>query len=442
MYFDLDTTRPDHLHCYGYGRDTCPNIDRLAKEGVRFTNHFCSDAPCVPSRGATFTGQFGIKTAIVTHGDTVQRIPHPETLLQHVLAVNGLPGTSISTFSGQADWFHKGWETYIRPAVGTHLQRVLAKDINRYAIPWIEHHWDEDFFLFVHYWDPHTPYNMPVDYGERFHDCKPLDYPDAETIEKDQALDAPFAAPKRPIATPEDFQRWISRYDGEIYYADMHIGQILDKMEEVGILDETLIIVTSDHGEQQGHQGVYGDHVSAYDGVIRIPLIMRYPDHLPTGQVIEDFTYGLDVGPTIMELMGIEKPTMYDGASLLPLVRGEAEGRDYVVCGHGLWTAQRAIRTKRWKLVKTLHPGFWPYKETELYEINSDPNETTDLAWEQPEIVKELELKLSKWVQASIPGGPDPLQTVAGEGPPGFRSRLRKLQGTQSLKPKPSSAGN
>ena len=181
LYLDIDTLRADHLGCYGYHRNTSPNIDQVAKEGVVFTNYHCSDAPCLPSRTALTTGRFGIHTGVVGHGGTAADIRiegEPRRFkselefetLPGVLSSYGLKTVSISPFAARhGSWsFYAGWDEMHNTGLGG---MEGADDITPTALKWIENYAEEDdWFLHINYWDPHTPYRAPIEMGNPFAD--------------------------------------------------------------------------------------------------------------------------------------------------------------------------------------------------------------------------------------------------------------------------------
>ncbi|OYT43871.1 hypothetical protein B6U84_05330 [Candidatus Bathyarchaeota archaeon ex4484_40] len=252
ILFVIDTLRADHLGCYGYGKETSPNIDRLADEGVLFENAYPSDVPTQPSFTSMFTGQRGIMTGVVSHSRT-ESLSESIPYLTEILAQNGVTTAAVSTLYMMRRWFARGFKYYMNPVAGIRrkLQQVDAEEINEMALPWIREHKDEDFFLFVHYWDPHSIYRPPEPYRRLF-------YQGDETDPENRSLDVLRTQPVWPFikrhldAMKEnitDIEYVIAQYDGEIRYADDNFGELLNLLEDLGIYDETAIIFTSDHGE-------------------------------------------------------------------------------------------------------------------------------------------------------------------------------------------------
>lgn len=451
LYLDCDTLRPDHLGCYGYVRGTSPHIDRLAAEGVRFENVYASDAPCLPSRAALFMGRFGIHTGVVGHGGTAAD-PHLEGARRgfrqsretaswmDTLREQGYYTVSISPYAERhsAWWFYRGFCEMINPGQGG-LER--ADEVAPLALDWIARHGREDnWFLQVNLWDPHTPYRTPLAYGDPFAGAPLAGWMTADKIRADHAAFGPHSAqdaggygpndvarwPRLPaeIATLDDYRRWIDGYDTGIRYMDDHIGLILAALEEQGVLDETIIIVSSDHGENQGELGVYGDHQTADQITSRIPLIVRWPGL--GGRVDRGLHYNLDLPPTLAEMLGGRRPAAWDGQSYAAALREGAEvGRDFLVVSQCAWSCQRSVRWGRWLLIRTYDDGFKGYPPVMLYDVEADPHELCDLAAARPDLAHEGLARLDAWhaeMMATCEQATDPLWTVMREGGP-FHTR-------------------
>lgn len=414
LYIDIDSLRPDHLRSYGYSRETAPNISRLAQEGVRFENCYVSDSPCMASRASTISGRFGIKNGIVTHGDRGEKMNLDTPTLPLLLRDSGIKTCAISTFGRHpSPWFYVGWEDFKDPA-GWNFQQTPAWRVNELAVDWIEQNKDEDFFLWVQFWDVHAVYDPPKSCEEAVKDGNYPAYPTSEEIAERQGDDFWHCAPMMGIHSYEDFKEMIDLYDAEIRYVDHHIGLLLNKLESLGIMDETLIIVSADHGEELGEHGVFVEHWSTYDGTSKVPLIMRHPQTLPRGQVRKELVYQMDMSATLLEFFGVGRPLNWDSSSLL-----SGHARPYLVCGHGLYTAQRAVVTDEWKLIKTMNPGMWELPEYQLFDRTHDPYERHSLHETRLEVVGKLNVLLTEWEEAHQQSD-DPMVVNARLGPPGI----------------------
>jgi len=425
ILFVIDTLRADHLGCYGYGKETSPNIDRLADEGVLFENAYPSDVPTQPSFTSMFTGQRGIMTGVVSHSRT-ESLSESIPYLTEILAQNGVTTAAVSTLYMMRRWFARGFKYYMNPVAGIRrkLQQVDAEEINEMALPWIREHKDEDFFLFVHYWDPHSIYRPPEPYRRLF-------YQGDETDPENRSLDVLRTQPVWPFikrhldAMKEnitDIEYVIAQYDGEIRYADDNLGELLNLLEDLGIYDETALIFTSDHGESLGEHHFYFDHCDVYEPTVHVPLIVRCPERLPEGRRVRDLVQStLSVAPTVLDLFGLEVPESMEGKSLIEISEGKVDGYKEIYVNQGLWTAKRAVRVGRWKLIKTLDKSFWETPETELYDLEADPGEVRNLAEDEPEVVDKLELRMYRWLRRKLGKRVDPLELIVKEGLPAYR---------------------
>jgi arylsulfatase A-like enzyme len=460
LYLDCDSLRPDHLGCYGYHRDTSPNIDAVAADGRRFTDCYASDAPCGPSRTAFFAARFGIHTGVVNHGGTnADTRPEGEgrgfgtrgryASVPETLSSAGMHTALISPFPTRHGAWHvlDGFdEWHDTGANGSERAEVVAP----VAEEWLDEHASEDdWYLHVNFWDPHTHYDTPAEYGDPFADDPAPEWPDEETIAEQYEGYGPHSAhdlhhsymwdgdapdiERAPdeIANREDYEQWIDGYDTAIRYMDDHLGRLFDVLREAGVYEDTLIVVSADHGENQGELNVYGDHQTADYWTCRVPLIVNGPEIEPG--VDEEFHYQIDVGPTLAELADADAPEGWDGTSFAPALTGEPAGRDYVVVSQCAWACQRGVRWDDYLLLRTYHDGLKQFDPVELYDLSTDPHETTNIAREERETVRAGLERLDEWhsrrmaeaATGEAGGNPDaprgltdPLWRVIAEGGP------------------------
>ncbi len=450
LYYDIDTLRPDHLGCYGYHRDTSPNIDRLAAEGVRFDQCYVPDSPCLPSRAALLTGRFGIRNGVVNHGGAcADPWVEPEERgfrcwgdhLMVRFRQAGFRPASFSPFPERhtAYWFLNGFCEWTNPGKGG-LER--ADEVVPLALDWLDRKGREDgWFLHVNVWDPHTPYRTPEEYGNPFRDDPPPAWMTEEARRRTWDTYGPGCAqepggaylnpdyarshPRMPnqIDSLEAYRRWIDGYDAGIRYADDHLGLLLTKLEELGVLDDTLIVVSSDHGENQGELAVYGDHQTADAITNRVPMVVRFPRSMGGGPRVDSgLYYQFDVFATILELVGGTPSPGWDARSFAGDVReGRSPGREFLVLSNCAWACQRSVRWDRWLLIRTYHSGFKNYPDAMLFDLESDPHEQENLAERMPEVVGRGLALLERWhaeAMARSSRAVDPLQVVLREGGP------------------------
>jgi arylsulfatase A-like enzyme len=475
LYLDLDTLRPDHLGCYGYHRNTSPNIDRIAAQGVHFDNYYCSDAPCLPSRSALMTGRFGIHTGVVNHGGACAdpRIDGAGRGFRDSLSSTSLPATLKqaglhTVFIGGFGERHSAWCFYagFREIYDTGKGGMeSAEEVTPTVLDWIERNAaKDDWYLHVNYWDPHTPYRAPAGFGNPFADDPLPAWITAEVLEEHKRHAGPHSAldlymyhgdpdPRWPRYPGElhdmaDLRRFIDGYDCGIRYMDDHIGQLFAALEKAGVMDDLAIIISSDHGENLGELGLYGEHGTADHITCRIPMIIRWPfDGLRTGPggaqggVDKGLHYNLDLAPTLAELFSRPARPHWDGESFAPAItRGAECGREHLVISQCCHVCQRGVRWGDWLYMRTWHDGYHLFPDEMLYNVAGDPHEQRNLAHARPDLCAEGLRRLTAWhdrMMATMPAGytEDPMRIVLAEGGPfharGFlKNYVSRLEGT------------
>lgn len=465
LYLDLDSLRPDHLGCYGYHRATSPNIDRVAAGGVRFTQCHTPDAPCLPSRTAMFSGRFGIHTGVVNHGGSAADLwlqgesrrfksRFSNTGWMALLRQQGYYPVMVSPFAERhsAHWFNSGFREIYNPGQNGH---ETADETQPYALDWLTRHGDrDDWFVHINYWDPHTPYRTPASYGNPFAGDAPPSWLTEEIRQAHWDSFGPHSAqepggwgpadsakhPRMPaqIDSMEAVKQWFDGYDTGVHYADHHVGQLLNVLADHGVLDDTVIIITADHGENLGEQNIYGDHQTADSITNRIPLIVRWPGQAP--RVDDGLLYNVDLAATVVELVGGQVPPDWDGVSFADRFRaGQAQGREGLVISQNAWACQRAARWDDYLMIRTYHDGWKDFADHELYDVAADPHLLHDLAPSQPDRVNEGLARIETWTADQMQTSAyatDPMWTTIREGGPlhtqwspatqGYLDRLRK----------------
>lgn len=392
LLFGIDSLRRDHMSTYGYSRLTTPHLDKIAAEGVLYENHFSPGIPTTPAYASMLTGMdvFGTDVVALRHEGPLGS--HVKTLPE-LLAENGY-NTSCVGFSGNPS--SRGFRTYLdyESWVPDESGRTpKAQNLNDVAIPELERLAAEDkpFLLFMRHMDPHSPYLPPAPFERMFYGKD----------EKDPANDS--MEPVYNFKPFADFLKsWIpegvtdeayvgAQYDGAIAYMDACIQGIFEKLNALGLEEETLVVITSDHGETLYEHDCYFDHHGLYDCTLVVPLIIKFPGRLPAGTRAQDVSVISDIMPTLLQLIGIDSGISFDGRSLLkPVASKDSERLSELYLTECTWMRKHGWRTPEWKLIRSLEPDFHFKPEVELYNLIQDPEENNNVAELQPEVVALL----------------------------------------------------
>ena len=414
LILGVDSLRADHMSCYGYHRLTTPHMDEIAREGVVFENAFSPHIPTTPGYTTMLSGLDVMSHQVVSLRPKGPLDPDVR-LLPEILRDKGY----VSALVGFEGKFLRGFDAYeIYPSwtIGEDGYMRKAEALNEKAIPLLESMADEPFLLFLRHMDPHPPYLPPPPFQCMF-------YGNNEKNPSKHSLERVFAF--KPFA--EFYKSWlpegitdaeyaIAQYDGELAYMDVCIKRIFTRLEELDLMDRTLIAVTSDHGESLVDHGMpCFDHHGLYENTIHVPLILRYPDKLPRGKRIKGYVLQQDLVPTILELLGHDealRELKMDGKSVLPLTSRErpADYSEFYLT-ECTWMRKRGWRTPEWKFIYALEPDFHNKPPIELYNLVEDPEENDNLAEEEPEVVEALKKNMDKWIKKrmSETGKPDPI---------------------------------
>ncbi|WP_134698599.1 sulfatase [Ammoniphilus sp. YIM 78166] len=456
LFLDLDSTKPDHLGCYGYHRNTSPNLDKIAAQGVRFTNYYTSDAPCAPSRTALMSGQFGIRNGLVGHGGTAgdMKLEGSKRQLMGKLTRGGsfpsylqlmadLNTVLISPFAQRHSTF--GFYAGFNEILNTgRYGNESAEHVTPVALDWVERNAKkDDWFLYINYWDPHTPYRAPLEFGNPFENDPLPEWLTEEVLERHQQKVGPHSVhelnidhrnkkfnndtiphfPRHPgeIADMDGMRRMIDGYDCGIRYMDEHIGRLFASLTEQGVMDDLIIIISADHGENMGQLGIYGEHGTADQATCRLPMIIRWPG-MKQGIVNEDLHYHLDLLPTMAEMLELPVISEWDGESYASVLKdGVSCGRDYLVLSQCAHVAQRSVRFRDWIYIRTYHDGFHLFDKEMLFNLSEDPHEQHNIAVENKNVCMEAVYYLNEWHDEMMHRSgddTDPLWTVMKEGGP------------------------
>jgi tetratricopeptide (TPR) repeat protein len=361
----LDTTRADHLGCYGYASARTPRLDALAASGVRFVRAYAPAPLTLPSHASILSGLYPVAHGVHNNGHD---LPAGIATLATILKAKGFATAAfVSSFSVDSRFgLGRGFDVYDdtfdadQPLKGANAERRAVQTFARFS-HWLAGIGSERFFAWVHYYDPHMPYDPPP----------------------------PF--------------RQGHPYDGEIAYMDHYVGAILDLLEERGLLDRTLIVAAGDHGEGLGDKVEEGHGIFLYEETLRVPLILSDPAVFRTARTVESAVRLVDVAPTILETVGLGREAAgMQGQSLVPWLKGRP-GRDldalvetfYPRENYG-WSELVGLVAERWKLIQSPRP--------ELFDLGTDPGERTNLFVAAAAKAGELGKRLEQEILRMSPG--------------------------------------
>jgi len=399
ILISIDTLRADHIGCYGYPRETSPHIDALASDGVTFLNTYASSPWTLPSHISLLTSLHGANHQVMYEDDTMD----PSILtLADVLRSNQFYCAALTGggFVSAKYGFSKGFNSYSDE--GGVLRQDSAEHLYHAAMRWLEREKDKGFFLFLHTFQPHSPYACPYPYKSMF----------LEDDSRWRHLDLMSFLGGMPGIFKElsekDRQNIIGLYDGEIRYTDeQFIGPLIAALKDLGLYDRTMIIFTSDHGEEFFEHRGWGHGHSLYDESLKVPLIIKFPESRFKGKKIHEIISLVDVFPTVLEQIGIDRSDLaLDGRSLFPLITGKEEGNRIFladVAAHVLASRipQRiAMNRGKEKLILSKKFGpddlqFFVYpppalSAVELYDLAEDPEERQNVADERSHLANQI----------------------------------------------------
>ncbi len=416
VLISLDTLRADRLGCYGYQRDTSPTLDRLAGEAVLFEYAVSQANETVRSHRSLLTSAYPAEA--MARRDRVMLA----TRLREAGFATGAftDGGPMSKDFG----FHQGFDQFEEWGNGLDLKR-------NQALKWLDSlpH-GRRFFLFVHCFDIHAPYAPPPAYREIFGKGNPSRIEPKQTAEIGRRIrnilseDQGAVTGERLELSRDDRLRMSDLYDCGIRYTDEMLDQLLRDLDSRGLLENTIIVVLSDHGEEfWDHGSVLHGH-TLYQEMTHVPLIVRVPG-LPARRVAEPVAL-IDLQPTLLELLGVDAAGDAKGVSLAPLLRGEAAARGGgPLISEGMEPGHYSVIEQGFKLIR--RPDRQLY---ELYDLEADPDEKVDIAWREPDRVARMSQVMRSHHEAllALPRPGSPKAPPPGEQlDPRTVDRLREL---------------
>jgi arylsulfatase A-like enzyme len=429
ILISIDTLRADHVSCYGYERLTTPNIDRLAGEGTRYLHAYSTAVWTPPAHASMLTGLYPAQHGVVHQNKLAESVPTIAELLQKNgyqtagFVNNSQVGELVGLQKGHED-FYEIWRGLSRGQLASRVWHK-AKEKLRYADNgaaetnamvknWLIHKrkTGKPFYLFVHYIDVHNPLRAPRPFAGKFFEPALQKRVDAKRIWS--VADNPLICYTDDLQLNEAEQEALKAiYDEEVCYLDHRLGQLFRWLKQHDYLDDTLLILTADHGEHLGEHGQYSHVASVSEPVLHVPLILHYPGVLPENAEVEKFMQLTDILPIVLSAAGVEYPgqAIVTGRELFrhhcfekerSFVVAEWEGRiPYFIQSRLERTKSPAdlawmrdpllmIRDRRHKLIKGS-------QMLRLYDLRQDPGENLDISQQSGAIVQRLLAQLEQW---------------------------------------------
>lgn len=386
IIFLLDASNSKHFGVYGYDRNTTPNIDALAREGVTFDNAYCQSVYTVSSTGDLFTSAGSLIHGVYDRG---MKLSPDFVTLPEVLQENGFRTASFTSSPNSSSVFgyDQGFDQMFELFRAKAGKALLAERFIDPMFGWLRENSGNRFFAYVHFREPHLPFAEPEPYSRMFD-------PDYDgTYEGDlRTAESIFDGTLKP--EPRDIQHLVSLYDGNLAYVDHVVGRILAELKQLNLYERTVILVISDHGEALWEHGYQGHNIKLYEENIRIPMILRIPatEKVPRPRV-DQLARTIDAYPTMLDLFGIEasRNPHAQGKSVLPhlFLAGEDPGSEVIT--HTTHRSDFSLRTGRYKYIGSAD------ESDQLYDILTDPGETRSLHLEQPVLTGYLRSRVKSF---------------------------------------------
>ena len=419
LFITFDTVRADHLGMYGYPRETSPNLDLLAEDGVIFERAIAQWPKTTPSFASMFVGQYP-QTSGMTHRAAKRLEARYRTLAEMVQEAGYTTVAVVSNpvLSAQLGW-DQGFDEYIATWKTTETQShhplefrkwVNASRVNELALPLLERHREaERLFIWIHYTDPHAPYALPNGEESPF-------LGDAWDTQNEEVADE--LSDTRRLGNEMRLGYYVAHYDANIRVADRAVAELMESMAELEMTDDLLTIFTSDHGEGMGEHDYWFRHGGVpYNTNSHVPLAFSYPGVFKKQRRIGRPVELIDLYPTLQEIVGSDsEDSNLEGRSLMPFFVARDPSRElspndfeYAFSESGqrknLRNYYRTVQDGRWKLV--FHPAVSRQSREaptliELYDLEKDPLETNNLAGDHADAFERLWKELAGWMEGDV----------------------------------------
>ena len=381
----MDTARADVFRPFN-ARSTVrtPNFDRLGAESTVFLAAYANENWTKPSVATILSGLYPTTHGTKTDSDVLSA--DVRLLSEHLKRKSFTTAAFIANgYCSEKFGFKRGWDSYtnyIRENKPSEAVHVFGD-----ALAWVNKRKNERFFLYLQSIDPHVPYSPPAEYTRIYF---PEDYRGIVGPTLDGLEQLAIASGRKPMR-PLDWN-WIKAlYEAEVTYHDTHLGKFLEALAELGILDDTMVVITNDHGEELRDHGRLGHGHSLYDELVRAPMLIRFPALFKPGQRVREPVENVDLYPTILEALGLEPVSDIDGVSMLPLLEGRPPAAPNYAISEFL-SAYRSVRVGRWKMIAGQNG------ERRLFDLEGDPGEQVDQARRAPIARRMCEQHLAEFL--------------------------------------------
>jgi len=366
LFFTLDTTRADHIGCYGYTRIETPNIDRLAQEGILFKDAVSQAPLTLPSHSSIFTGTYPLYHSVRDNGGFYLE-PDKITLAKVLKQGGWATSAFIGAFVLDSRWgLNQGFDYYYDNFDFAKYKTISLDSVQREGgevikafFEWFDKNDQKKFFSWIHLYDPHSPYEPP-----------------------------------EPFKTQYSGRPW-GLYDGEIAYVDTLIGRVVEVLKKKDLLEKTIIVIVGDHGESLGehHENTHGFFI--YDATVSVPLIVRLPSSRLKGKIVSTQVENVDIMPSLLQMLGLPIPPEVQGKSFVPLITGKSSGEErlaysetYYPKYHYGWSELKSLRRGKYKYIQAPKP--------ELYDLSQDPHEQVNVYSSNIALGKKFGMELKR----------------------------------------------
>jgi len=400
----IDTLRADYLHGYGNSWIRTPTIDHLAENGIKFDNAYAPMSTTTPSHASILTSLYPYEHGVINNDyHLAERIPRlPEIFLE----LGYKTGAAVSVFhlADKTSGLGEGFDSYMQNDPVWRLERGIeelsvltrpASITTNAAIEWLDSVHNDPFFLWIHYYDPHAPYDAEGDFHKMYYDGDPKN-PENHSM-KNVLFRNEWSGPILEWSHKfTDIEYYRKEYGAEISYTDSHLQRLLDALKRLKIDENTLIVLTADHGENLGDHNIYFDHWFLHKSDLHVPLIFYYPKKLKKGITVGENVCLIDIAPTILDVIGygdnFVAKNCFEGKSLRPLWEKKKNNYPKIHHAEGLFYTEIAAWDDRYKTIWELRDREYHAKAVEkesrvyIYDLLNDPDENSPIGcfiWEK-----------------------------------------------------------